>query len=191
TLEEGMNLEDFSAALSPNISGIYRFYYNTQFNEPKGILGIVGEDNNVDYLKEEFKKDFAEFIERERNRGTVLYDEVLKHFYIPARGVEKNNLLSRETIDNYSNDLGRWYPLLLEYSLINKHIDLQETAPWLNFAYNPAPEAARRLEAANDPGLFEPRSKATLLEDGTISFVKVNKPFIKHDNGIYEQTSAL
>jgi hypothetical protein len=44
-----------------------------------------------------------------------------------------------------------------------------------------------RINAVNNPNLIKPKAQATIIDDKTISFTKVNKSFIQHENDVYEQ----
>jgi len=162
---------------------IYKLYYNTQprgpINKKAAVLG------NEQYLREEFKGDFAEFIQQEKKKGSKLYTEVLQHFQITDKGILKDDLLTRDKLDQFQEELGDNYRAILNYSLINKHIDLQEQPQNLIFVEDV--DNINRLEAVNNPNLIEPKAQATIIDDKTISFAKVNQPFIRHKEGVYEQ----
>lgn len=182
-LENGLTLEDFVDAMPNTLLDVYKLYYNTQPDGPVNKkAAIVG---NEQYLKEDFKGDFAEFIQNEKAKGSELYKQVLQHFQITDKGILKDDLLTREKIDQFEKELGDNYNALVNYSLINKHIDLQEQSDDVIFVEDI--ENVKRLEAANNPNLIEPEAQATIVDDKTISFTKVNKPFIRHKGSVYEQ----
>ena len=182
-LSDQLSLEDFIEKMPNTLLDIYKLYYNTQIVKPTKKSAIVG---NEQYLREDFKGDFAEFIQKEKKKGSVLYKKVLQHFQITDKGILKEKLLTRDKINSFEQELGDNYSLLLNYSLINKHIDLQEQPQSVIFVEDI--ENTNRLEAINNPNLIEPKAKVSIKNDGkTISFSKVNKPFIQHEGGVYEQ----
>ena len=184
-ISKGLSIEEFIDNMPNTLLDTYKMYYNAQkevLSSKKAV--IVGNDQ---YLKEEFKGDFAKFIQEEKKKGSEIYKKVLQHFQITDKGILKDSFLSREDIDTFSEELGSNYSMLLNYSLINKHIDLQETPQDIIFVEDL--DTKQRLEAINNPNLLEPKSKVTILDadNKTISFSKVNKPFIQHKGGVYEQ----
>lgn len=181
-----LSLDDFIDQMPNTLLDIYEMYYNTQPMAPiSKKAAIVG---NNQYLREEFKGDFAEFIQKEKNKGSKLYKEVLQHFQITDKGVLKDNLLSRSKLDQFEKELGDNYRALLNYSLINKHIDLQEQPQSVIFVEDV--DNTNRLEAVNNSNLIQPKSKATIIDDKTISFSKVNQLFIQYKDGIYEKVHS-
>ena len=132
-----------------------------------------------------FIGDFANFIQQEKNKGSELYKQVLQHFQITDKGILKDDILTRDKIDQFEKELGNNYRALLDYSLINKHINLQEQPQ--NIIFVEDVDNINRVEAVNNPNLIEPKTKASIIDDKTISFTKVNKPFIQHEGGVYEQ----
>jgi len=181
-----LSLDDFIDQMPNTLLDIYEMYYNTQPTAPVSKkAAIVG---NNQYLREEFKGDFAEFIQKEKNKGSKLYKEVLQHFQITDKGILKDNLLSRSKLEQFEKELGDNYRALLNYSLINKHIDLQEQPQSVIFVEDV--DNTNRLEAVNNSNLIQPKSKATIIDDKTISFSKVNQLFIQYKDGIYEKVHS-
>lgn len=181
-----LSLEDFIDQMPNTLLDVYKLYYNTQTISPVSKkAAIIGNDQ---YLREEFKGDFAEFIQQEKNKGSKLYKEVLKHFQITDKGILKEELLTRDKVDQFSTELGDNYRDLLNYSLINKHIDLQEQPQSVIFVEEI--DNINRLEAVNNPNLIQPKAKATIINDKTISFTKVNKLFIQYKDGVYEKVHS-
>lgn len=182
-LEDGLSLGEFTDEMPNTLLDVYKMYYNTQEAGPVAKkAAIIGNDQ---YLKEEFKGDFAQFIQQEKNKGSELYKQVLQHFQITDKGILKDDLLTRDKIDQFQKELGDNYTSLLNYSLINKHIDLHEQPQ--NIIFVEDVDNINRIEAVNNPNLVEPKSKASIIDDKTISFTKVNKPFIQHQGSVYEQ----
>ena len=182
-LEEGLSLQEFVDEMPNTLLDIYKMYYNTQKSGPlHKKAAIVGNDQ---YLKEDFKRDFLELIKEEKDKNSPLYQEVLQHFQVTDKGILKDDLLTREKIDAFENDLGESYRALLNYSLINKHIDLHEQPQ--NIIFVEDVDNINRVEAVNNPNLIEPKTEATIIDDKTISFTKVNQNFIQHQGGVYEQ----
>ena len=186
-MKEYLSLEDFVDQMPNTLLDIYKLYYNSQ---PTGTVSkkatVVG---NEQYLREDFKGDFADFIQKEKNKGSKVYKEVLQHFQITDKGILKDDLLTRDKIDQFEPELGPNYRALMEYSLINKHIDLQATPQKVIFVEDI--EDINRLEAVNNPNLFEPKTKALIVDDKTIAFERINPKhiFIKRNNSIYEQVN--
>lgn len=182
-LKEGLSLAEFVDEMPNTFLDVYELYYNTQ---PKDLITkksvIIGSEQ---YLKEDFKGDFAEFIQQEKNKGSELYKQVLQHFQITDKGVLKDDILTRDKIDQFEKEFGEYYSALLSYSLINKHIDLQEQPQNIIFVVDI--DNINRINFVNNPNLIEPKAQATIINDKTISFTKVNKPFIQHKGGVYEQ----
>ena len=184
--ENYLSLDDFIDQMPNTLLDIYKKYYNTQPVSPVSKkAAIIGNDQ---YLREEFKGDFAQFIQQEKNKGSKLYKEVLKYLQITDKGILKDDLLTRAKLDQFRNELGDNYRALLNYSLINKHIDLQEQPQSVIFVEDI--DNINRLEAVNDPNLTQPEAKATIIDDKTISFAKVNKLFIQYKDGIYEKVHS-
>lgn len=181
--EGGMSFDEFVQAMPNTLLDVYKLYYNTQEAVPVSRkAAMVG---NEQYLREDFKGDFAKFIQQEKAKGSELYKNVLQHFQITDKGILKDDILSRDKIDDYQTELGANYSALLNYSLINKHIDLQ--AQPQNIIFVEDVDNINRREAVNNPNLPKPKTKATILDDNTISFAKVNKPFIEYKGSVYEQ----
>lgn len=185
-IEKSVSIDEFIDIMPSTLLDIYKMYYNTQESGPVSKkAAILGNDK---YLREDFKGDFADFIQKEKNKGSELYKKVLQHFQITDKGILKDELLTRDKIDSFEKELGDNYKALLSYSLINKHIDLQETPQSIIFVEDV--ENINRLEAINSSNLVEPKAKVEIIDDKTISFTKVNKTFIKHGGGIYEQVHS-
>lgn len=183
SISENLSFDEFENEMPNTLLDTYKFYYNSQpILIPSKKASIVGNDQ---YLREEFKGDFAKFIKEEKKKGSLLYKEVLKHLKISVKGILKNNLLTRDKIDSFKKELGPNYSNLLNYSLINKHIELDETPQSIIFVEDV--EKRNRIEAVNNSNLPRPRSKATIIDEQTISFSKVNDDFIQYEKNVYEK----
>lgn len=182
---EYKSIEDFTEQMPKTALDIYKRYYNSQESEPLSKSATV--TGNTQYLRNDFETDFLQFKKEHEKDGTDLYKNLLSMFdYSPSKGITKNPLLKRETIDKYQQDLGSLYPALIEYSLINKHIDLQETAEKPIFVADV--DQMRRLEAVNDPNLKEVKEVIhNFNDDGSITLGKKNPDFVIWKDGIYEK----
>lgn len=182
-IQDNLSIDEFIDFMPNTLLDIYKLYYNSQpIVSPSKKSAIIGNDQ---YLREEFKGDFATFIKEERDKGSELYKNVLQHFHITDKGILKDDVLIRDRIDEFKEELGPNYSNLLNYSLINKHIELQETPQ--NIIFVEDIETTNRLQAVNNSNLPEPKSKANIIDDKTISFSKVNNDFIQHKGDVYEQ----
>ena len=185
-LKEGMSLSEFTDEMPSTLLDIYKSYYNTQESGPVNKKAtLVGNDQ---YLREDFKGDFAHFIQQEKAKGSELYKQVLQHFQITEKGILKDDLLTRDKIDQFESELGASYRALMNYSLINKHIDLQ--AQPQNIIFVEDVDNINRLNAVNDPNLPETNELVTEIAEDEILINKGTYPFIKHENAIYEKVSA-
>jgi len=183
-LTPNMSMDQFTAAMPKTLLDVYKKYYDAQPEGPvteKAVL--IG---NEQYFKEEFKGDFAALKIREAKAGTMLYEEVLSHMSTTALGVIKSKSLTREKIDEFQNELGPFYSALLQYSLINKHIDLQERPQTIIFAKDV--ETRTRIDAVNSSSLKE--AKGTMQNfnnDGSITLGKGNADFVTYKDQVYEK----
>ncbi len=193
--DNSLSKEQFIEKMPNTKLDIYKKYYNTTPKETTSKPTVLLA--NEQYLKEDFKGDFAEFIEEERKKGSKVYLEVLNLLDITDKGILKDKLLSRETIDTFKEDLKGFYDVLLDYSTINKHIDLGVTPQKLIFASTLA--EANRLDAVNNPNLVKPKSRVQIENETTISFggkALSNVDFIKYDDptlgeGVYEKVTPI
>ena len=177
--------KDFTNLMPKTLVDLYEAYYNTQ---PKNIMTKESaEVENSNYLKEEFKGDFKNFIKKQP-KNSDLYINVLSHFNLEGTNILKNDLLSREKIDQYQEELGDFYNPLLQYSIINKHIDLQESPQEIIFAEDF--DDLQRINAVNDPNLPKPKTEITPLTDEIISIKKSNEPFVQYEGDVYEKIQS-
>ena len=182
--KEGLTLEQFSEEMPKTLMDTYKKYYDSRPAGPLSKKAVI--TGNEQYLKEEFKGDFATFINKEAKKGSKLYYDVLQHFTITDLGVTKRKLLSRAKIDAYKAEMGPLYDALIEYSLINKHIDLQEQPQTTIFAEDE--ENQKRIEAVNNPNTKEAKGAALLSNsDGSITLGKGNADFVTHRGQVYEK----
>lgn len=175
--------EDFTNFMPKTLVDLYELYYNTQskdLNSKKAIF--IGNSN---YLKEEFKGDFKNFIKNQRLINSDLYNDVLSQFNLDGPNILKDDLLSREKIDQYQEELGDFYNALLQYSIINKHIDLQENPKEIIFAEDF--DDIQRINAVNNPNLPKPDSKIEIIDYETISINKSSEPFVQYKGDVYEK----
>jgi hypothetical protein len=183
-LTPNMSMDQFTAAMPKTLLDVYKKYYDAQPEGPvteKAVL--IG---NEQYFKEEFKGDFAALKAKEKQAGTMLYKEVLAHMSTTALGVIKSKSLTREKIDEFQNELGPFYSALLQYSLINKHIDLQERPQTIIFAEDV--ETRTRIDAVNSSSLKE--AKGAMLNfnnDDSITLGKGNADFVTYKDQVYEK----
>jgi hypothetical protein len=140
---------------------------------------------NSNYLKEEFKGDFKNLIKKEKLKNSDLYINILSQFNLEGPNIMKDDLLSREKIDQYQEELGDFYNSLLQYSIINKHIDLQENPQEIIFAEDF--DDVQRINAVNNPNLPEPDTKIEIIDYETISINKSSEPFIQYKGDVYEK----
>ena len=171
-----ISFEDFSNFMPKDLFSIYTKYYNTL---PREILSKNPvQIGNEDYLKNEFKGDFARFIDKNREDRSDLYKSLLHQFDVSGVNITKSDLLTKQQLDRYRGELGTIYDALLEYSLINKHIDFGIAQENIIFTEDGALQ--EKLEKLNSGTLFEPKGKGTRNNDGTISFKRLSsKDYIK------------
>lgn len=182
----GATFEQFEEFMPKTVLDVYKLYYNTQETGPVAKkAAVLGNDQ---YLREEFKGEFSTFIQQEKAKGSPLYKEVLQHFDITDKGIIKNDLLTREKLDQFRDELGNNYRALVEYSLINKHIDLQEQPQDIIFVEDV--DNINRLEAVNNPNLPQTDELVTQVAEDEILIDKGTHPFIQHENAVYEMVSA-
>lgn len=185
-LTKEMSYEQFLKEMPDTPLDIYKKYFNTK---PRTKLNkkavIIGQDN---YLREDFKGDFSEFIQQQKEIGSKLYYNVLKHFNITDKGILKSDLLTRDVIDTYQSELGDFYNSLLEYSLINKNIDLDEQSN--NIIFVGEVSDINRLEAVNNSNLPKPNEKGTIINENEITFENINDPYIEYNNSVYELVNS-
>ena len=171
-----ISFEDFSNLMPKDLFSIYAKYYNTL---PREILSKNPvQIGNEDYLKNEFKGDFARFIDKNREDRSDLYKNLLYQFDVSGVNITKSDLLTKQQLDRYRNELGTMYNALLEYSLINKHMDFGITNE--NVIFTEDTMLQEKLEKLNSDTLFEPKGKGVRNNDGTISFKRLSsKDYIK------------
>lgn len=178
-----INKEDFSNLMPKTLIDLYELYYNTQPKEINSKKAIFLGDSI--YLREEFKGDFKNFIKKEKLKNSELYNNILIHFNLDGLNIIKDNLLTRDKIDQYQEELGEYYNSLLQYSIINKHIDLQENTQDPIFVENF--DDVLRINAVNSPNLPEPKTKVDIIDYETISVYKNSEPFIQYKGDVYEK----
>ena len=168
---------------------LYKMFYQTTSDpRPSKTTNVQMSEAKMLYYREDFKREFLDFIERqETTNENELWKNVLQHFNTNGN-ITKNDILTRETLDKYEEELGGFYDGLLEYSIINKHIDLQASNNITIFAEDL--EAGNRLRAVNNENLPEPTTEVTQLSKADEIRVENEKAdFIKYENGIYENMS--
>lgn len=188
-LEEGLTREQFNSIMGSTLLDIYKRHYNTTERQiPNGTqegvqLAIFTEQ---EYLKKEFKGDFAEFINKHRNNNTDLYNNLLKHFEIAEKGILKEDFVNMEMLDKYKEDLGKFYNDLIDYSIISKHMDLEVTPQRVTFAFLEDSSDLDRMVAANSNTLPKAK-KPELALDGTL-LARNSEEFIEYNNNVYQSS---
>ena len=184
-LKPNMNMEAFTAAMPKTLLDVYKKYYASQ-PAVKRNKKTSRKGTEDDYLRTDFMGDFARFKKQEKAKGSAVYKEVLAHMSTTSLGIKKADSLTREKIDEFEAELGPIYSALLQYSLINKHIDLQEQPQTIIFAEDI--ETHTRIEAVNSSSLKE--AKGAMLNfngDGSITLGKGNADFVTYKEQVYEK----
>jgi hypothetical protein len=184
-LENGMSFEEFKEALPKTLLGIYKAYYNTPKTNRRKTYAINTQGlGNIQYIKEQFPAEFEKLRAENERLNTPLYKEVLSKFYMAEGSIRAMEELTEENLGMLEQQLPDIHRALMEYSIINKNIDLWQNAESVIFEYT---EQAERLEGVNNPKIIESAPK----EEGKDSVVydkkdTLGKPFIEYKGSIYE-----
>lgn len=181
---ENASQENFNDSLPNNLLELYKIYYNSQplTYTPKTFT-VGGREN---YLKEALKKELSEYTIEQRKLNTPLYQNVLQHLNLRGKNITKSDLLDKETLDKWQDELGDFYYSLIDYSLINKHIDFGITSE--NVIFVEDVDLVDKLDAINSPSLPKIKGEVTLSEtEGEIVTRSTNPFYVKYENKVYEK----
>ena len=118
-----------------------------------------------------------------------MHNEVLQHFDLTGPSIKVRDTFTREVLDKHEKELGQFYKGLLEYSLINKNINLQESNNLPIFTGSQ--EQVERLNALNNNDLS--KAKGQTRQGQQAGVIKLDKrnidDHIQHDGSVYERVS--
>ena len=186
-LEKKLTYQQFESQMPSTVKAIYERYYGTR---PKVKLTNYQIDTqniqNIEYLKEEFVKDFIDQSKQEKADNTDLYKKFFSKFSMANGALRaKTSILKEEHMQMLEQQYPELHKDLINYSLINKNIDLQQNIESTIFEHS---EKADRLEAVNNPKTTE----AIPVDQGENSLIfkkrdVKNNMFLEYEGAVYER----